>query len=88
MFGNWLCGTIDLNGEGVIVHRDGDGFLAKARMQKFLERLGGFNQFCQYCVNGSGAHGIDDCTFANLEVTLRRELGMDCRRVWDGCWAT
>ncbi len=30
-------------GNELIVHRDGDGYLAKVGMQEFLERLGGFN---------------------------------------------
>lgn len=132
-----LAGVVEHSGvyvgEGVIVHRDGDGYLAKVGMQEFLGRLGGYNpavtvfvschdsdpigdrvianravaalsdpdmscgynlltknchQFCEYCVSGFLDNGIVDFTFSNLEDVLKRELGMNSWRVWDGCWKT
>ena len=42
-----LAGVVEHSGvyvgNGQIVHRDGDGYLAKVGMQEFLERLGGLN---------------------------------------------
>lgn len=118
-------------GGGLIVHRDGDGYLAKVDMHEFLGRLGGYNpavtvfvscrdgnpvggrvianralaalanpsmahgydlltknchQFSQYCVSGSIDNGLADFSFSNLEDVLKRELGMNSWRVWDGCW--